>query len=115
MLDDLVTGKLDRGRFSRDATWWSNTGKSFSLDAFQQLLDVLHAATVSGIVTKIGLIIAEEDTVVIEGTSDVPLRSGGRYANRYLFLIHLRQGRISEVREYNDTAHVFDVFDLGSQ
>jgi len=115
MLVDLATGKLDRNRFSSDATWWSNTGQSFSLDAFQQLLDVLHAATIGGIVTKTGLIIAQADSVVIEGTSDVPLTSGRRYTNRYLFLIHVRHGRISEVREYNDTAHVFDVFNLGSQ
>jgi len=115
MLAELATGQLNRSRFVEDASWWSNMGQSFSLDAFQGLLDMLHAATIGGLVTQAGQIIAQDDLVVIEATSDVPLVSGGRYANRYLFLIHFDGGLIRQVREYNDTAHVIQSFGLGSE
>jgi ketosteroid isomerase-like protein len=112
MLRELASGALDRERFTADASWWSNSGQSFSLDAFLEILAHLHGATIGGIVIDTGLIIADGDAVMIEATSDVPLVDGGRYANRYLFLIHFRDGRIREVREYNDTAHLKEAFKL---
>lgn len=113
VLRELAAGSLSRTRFTPDATWWAVTGQHFPLEEFLAILAVLHDQTVGGIVIDIGLVIDNGAQVVIEATSDVPLVGGGRYANRYLFLIHFRDGLIREVREYNDSAHVAAAFGLG--
>jgi ketosteroid isomerase-like protein len=113
MLKELATGSLDKARFTPDANWWAVTGESFPLDTFLEILAVLHAKTIGGIAIDTGLVMADGDFVVIEGTSNVPLIGGGFYANRYLFLIHFRGSAIREVREYNDHAHVVEAFGLG--
>ena len=111
-LAQLATGTLSRERFTSDATWWSVTGTTFPLDDFLAILGELHQQTIGGIVLDTGLVIEQGDAVVIEATSDVPLVGGGRYANRYLFLIHFRACLIRQVREYNDSAHVNAAFGL---
>lgn len=113
MLGDLASGTLDTADFTADASWWSVTGQSFSLAQFLDILAMLHEQTVGGIAVDTGLVIDNGDQVVIEATSNVPLVNGGRYANRYLFLIHFAGGLIREVREYNDSAHVAEAFSLG--
>jgi ketosteroid isomerase-like protein len=113
MLGELASGTLDRSRFAPDASWWAVTGQRFALSDFLAILAVLHEQTIGGIVIETGLVIAQGEHVVVEGVSDVPLTNGGRYANRYLFLISFVGGLIREVREYNDSAHVAAAFDLG--
>lgn len=113
MLGELASGSLDRARFTPDASWWAVSGQSYPLEDFLAILTVLHQRTIGGIVIETGLVIADGDHVVIEGTSDVPLTDGKRYANRYLFLIHFRDGLIREVKEYNDSAHLHEAFGLG--
>ncbi|HEX7742988.1 MAG TPA: nuclear transport factor 2 family protein [Sphingobium sp.] len=113
MLRELATGTLTRANFTLDARWWAVTGQSFPLAQFLEILAMLHQQTVGGIVIDTGLVIDKDDAVVIEATSNVPLVDGGRYANRYLFLIHFDGGLIREVREYNDSAHVAEAFHLG--
>jgi NAD(P)-dependent dehydrogenase (short-subunit alcohol dehydrogenase family) len=50
------------------------------------------------------------ERVAVEAQGHVVLRSGRTYANRYNFLFVVRDGLIVELREYNDTALVRDVF-----
>lgn len=50
--------------------------------------------------------VAEGDKVAVEVVGDARLRDGRRYQNEYHFLITVRDGRISAVREYLDTQHV---------
>jgi ketosteroid isomerase-like protein len=106
----LATGMLDRALFTDDATWWSNTGQTFSLEEFLGILAALHPATVSGIKIDTGLVVENDDTVIVEATSNVPLVNGAVYSNRYIFLVHFSAGRIREVKEYNDTAHLQECF-----
>lgn len=115
VLRDVAGGAVDRSSFAPDARWWSVTGQSFSIKEFLAILSMLHARTIGGIVIDTGLVIDNGDQVIVEGTSDVPLIDGGRYANRYLFLIHFHDGLIREVREYNDSAHLAAVFKLDTQ
>lgn len=54
---------------------------------------------------------AEGDRVALEATSSaVNAANGRRYDNRYHHLFVLRDGRIAELREYQDTLHVYDVW-----
>jgi uncharacterized protein len=51
--------------------------------------------------------IAEGDQVALEVESRGTLQNGRVYNNEYHFLFTLRDGRISDVREYYDTQHAF--------
>lgn len=110
ILAQLATGTLDKALFTPDACWWGNTGQTFPLDDFLELLAVLHAATVNGIKIDTGLVIQEGDIVIVEATSHIPLTNGGLYSNRYLFLFRFEDARVREVKEYNDTAHLKECF-----
>jgi len=52
-------------------------------------------------------LIAEGDKVAVEVESYGELQNGRVYNNEYHFSITIRDGKISEVREYLDTQHVF--------
>ncbi len=51
--------------------------------------------------------IAEGDQVAVEAESWGELKNGRVYNQEYHFLITLRDGKISAVREYLDTQHAF--------
>jgi uncharacterized protein len=47
--------------------------------------------------------LADEDWVVIEAVGDMVTKEGERYDNHYCLLYRLRDGKIVEIREYNDS------------
>jgi ketosteroid isomerase-like protein len=47
---------------------------------------------------------ADGDRVTVEATVTATLANGNRYVNDYCFVFELRDGLISRVREYVDTA-----------
>jgi len=49
-------------------------------------------------------IFADGEHVIVELTGAVPLKAGGRYENRYCFVIRMDEGKMVEIREYFDTA-----------
>lgn len=54
---------------------------------------------------------AEADRVSAEGRGHAINKANERvYDNRYHYLFHLRDGRISQMREYQDTLLAFDVW-----
>jgi uncharacterized protein len=54
---------------------------------------------------------AEDDRVALEARSSAVNAANGRvYENRYHHLFTCRDGRIVEMREYQDTLHVYDVW-----
>jgi ketosteroid isomerase-like protein len=54
---------------------------------------------------------AEDDRVALEARSSAVNAANGRvYENRYHHLFRCRDGRIVEMREYQDTLHVYDVW-----
>ena len=54
---------------------------------------------------------AEGDRVAVEATSSAVNAANGRvYENRYHHLFTCRDGAIVEMREYQDTLHVYDVW-----
>ena len=113
LLAGLRTGKVDRGAVTGDFSWWWNRDLAFDYDTFAEVLGGLHAATVDGITVTPGLVVAEGETVMVEATSQAPLKDGRVYANRYVFVIHFTGDLVREVREYSDTALVIEMFGLG--
>lgn len=49
-------------------------------------------------------IVAEGDVVVVECRGDVSTKAGKRYDNHYCYVIQMRDGRMSALTEYMDTA-----------
>jgi ketosteroid isomerase-like protein len=47
--------------------------------------------------------IAEDDWVVVEARGDMVTRSGERYDNHYCLIFRLADGKIAEIREYQDS------------
>ncbi|MGW5106110.1 nuclear transport factor 2 family protein [Nocardia sp. NPDC004123] len=54
--------------------------------------------------------IAEGDAVAVECYSSLDTTRGQEYRNRYHLIFRFRDGKISELIEYCDTKHVYDVF-----
>ena len=107
-----VAGGLDL--LPDDATWWI-AGRQDQLPAAgahtkEQIARVLFGMTAQlkeGLNMTVKNLIAEGDKVAAEVESYGPLQNGRVYNNQYHFLLTIRAGRISEVKEYLDTQHVF--------
>ena len=113
VLTAIGTGTVPIGPFTADARWWWNGGLDLPVADFAALLAELHTQTESGIAITPGLILAQDDSMMIEATSMARLTNGRVYDNRYVFLFHFTGDAIREVREYSDSAHVNATFDLG--
>lgn len=113
ILSAIGTGVVPIAPFTSDARWWWNGGLDLPVADFAALLADLHTQTESGIAITPGLILAQDDSVMVEATSAARLTNGRIYDNRYVFLFHFTGDAIREVREYSDSAHVNATFDLG--
>jgi ketosteroid isomerase-like protein len=84
------------------------------LDAAMEAFRLTYAGSVDGkIVFSIGEMTGEGDRVAAEGHSRAVNRANGRtYTNRYMFHVFFRDGKINQLREYQDTLHALDVWQL---
>jgi ketosteroid isomerase-like protein len=107
-----IAGVLDT--LTDDANWWIS-GKPELLPAagdhskeqiaglFYRMADQLG----HGLKMSVKSLIAEGDRVAVELESYGELQNGRVYNNEYHMAMTIRDGKISEVREYLDTQHVF--------
>lgn len=57
---------------------------------------------------------ARQTVVAVESRGEGLRHNGRRYQNRYVFILSLDEHhRLTEIREYCDTLHAFDVYELG--
>src|ERR1700755_3432960 len=97
-----------------DATWWI-AGNPEQLPAAgdhskKQIARVFHnmaSQMKNGLKMTVKNLLAEGDKVAVELESYGELQNGRIYNNQYHMLMTIRDGQISEVREYLDTQHVF--------
>ncbi len=76
-------------------------GKQDMIDnLFAPLADVFDGV----VVMHIGNMIGEGDFVAFEGRGEARTKSGMPYNNTYCIVARFRDGKISELREYMDTA-----------
>ena len=71
---------------------------------------MLKAMFPNGLNIKFHSVIAEGPHVAIQAESDTTAGNGKKYANRYHFYFLFKGDKIAQVREYNDTNHVREVF-----
>lgn len=98
-------------------TWWmAGDPTRFPLaglrtkEEFRGLLGKILEVAPGGIQVKIIGMTAEDDRVAVEAESTSKTVSGKFYANKYHFLITVRDGKVQSVKEYLDTMHTNDVF-----
>jgi ketosteroid isomerase-like protein len=97
-----------------DATWWL-AGKPemlaaaglYSKEKITRLLRGMAGQLKNGLTLTVKGLIAEGDKVAVEVESVGELQNGRIYNQQYHFLLTIRDGRISAVKEYLDTQHVF--------
>lgn len=84
-------------------TAWSRTyvGKKAVL---RELLGPLNAQLAGANVIAATNLVAEGDTVVVEGQGRNRTKSGRDYANTYCWLFHFRDGKVVKLVEYTDAA-----------
>jgi ketosteroid isomerase-like protein len=110
-----IAGALDI--MTDDATWWI-AGKPEHLpvaglhtkEQITQLLNNLAGGLQNGLKMTVKSLIAEGDKVAVEVESYGELRNGRVYNQEYHIVLTIRDGKISSVREYLDTQHVFAVW-----
>jgi ketosteroid isomerase-like protein len=114
-VEALQRGDIDalRASFAPDATWWLRgglptsgtwTGPSEILDGFlAQMTERLD--TTKPLHQDLTLIVADGEHAVAEWTSHATARSGQTYENDYAVVFQVRDGLITAVREYFDTAY----------
>lgn len=90
---------------AQDATWWFPTdrvgGMFLTKDDMRNTVDAFTEIFANRPVTELGRITAEENRVCVEQTARGGLtREGAEYGNDYHMLVELRDGLITEIREY---------------
>ena len=82
---------------------WSRTFKGKE-SVLRDLFGVVRERT-TGVRKTIPLrFIADGDLVVVEGRGEKTAKTGVPYNNEYCLIYRLREGKIVEITEYNDTA-----------
>lgn len=99
---------------SDDATWWvaGSTALSgtYNKTEFADLLGQVTPLAPQGLSVTPKLLTAEDDRVTVEAESYGEITNGKTYKNIYHFMMVIKDGKLSAVREYLDTEHVTDVF-----
>lgn len=86
------------------------SNKAQALDGMRGILSFFP----DGLDFSIDAMTAEGERVAVEAESEGIHTSGARYHNRYHFLLVVRDGRITELKEYLDTEHAREVLAGGS-
>jgi uncharacterized protein len=110
-----IAGALDA--MTDDATWWI-AGKPekqpaagpHSKDQIARLFHNMAGRLKDGLRMTVKSAIAEGDKVALEVESYGELRNGRIYNQEYHMLMTIRDGKVSAVREYLDTQHVFAIW-----
>jgi len=105
VLQDLTAGRIDLADYTEDATWWMQSNGEVAMSAYAEMTAGLTNDIVAG---PARLVVhdttAEGNRVAVEAESLLPLKDGGTYNNHYHFLIRFRDGKVSQIKEYQDTA-----------
>lgn len=109
-----VPGVIER--LHEDGSWWvsgSIAGMSgtYSKGELAGLLDGARALYREGALQiNPTSMTAEGDRVAVEAKSFATMEDGRVYANSYHFLLTVRDGKVTTVREYMDTIHARETF-----
>ncbi len=98
---------------SDDVDWWVPGDLPFSgtktKAEYLQIVGSIQRGFPAGLRLEATSMIAEGNQVAVEVESYGEHANGKTYNNRYHFLITIESGKITEVKEYMDTLHLFQL------
>jgi ketosteroid isomerase-like protein len=99
----LSTGQLPDALVSDDLTVWTTTtgsGEPAGKAKYAGGIKMLGALFDGGLAYTVDALIAEGDRVVAEAHSDGTLSNGEPFHNRYVFILTIKDGRITAIAEH---------------
>jgi len=100
----LGRGEIDPALLTDDAVWWIPGRGIIDRATFLGVVDAVNALFTGPAVLTVTAVTAEDDRVAVEASGHADLKDGRVYDNTYHFLFNLRDGRIREAREHNNSA-----------
>ena len=110
MMADMEAFRLDDAILTDDVSWWAPGQGTFSKETFRQMAAGFQPLLAGKFTMTVHGVTADGDRVAIEAESLAPLVSGKTYNNKYHFLFLFRDGKICQVKEYNDSLHAAQTF-----
>ncbi|HEX7857036.1 MAG TPA: nuclear transport factor 2 family protein [Sphingobium sp.] len=98
--DAVAAGDLPDALLTPDMTGWITTGGTMDKARYQHLVRLLGAMLDGPLRFTINSLTADEDRVVAEAVSEGTLINGEPYAQTYVFVLRIRDGRIASVAEH---------------
>jgi uncharacterized protein len=83
------------------------SGGWYDKTKLRKLFDLMLSRLKSGLKMEVISVMADGNRVALEVISEGELENGRRYNNEYFVLFKIVDGKIKEVREYNDTLHAY--------
>ena len=93
-------GELPDSMLTPDMTAWITTGGTIDKEAYRHLIRLLAAMCDGPLRFTIRSLTADEDRVVAEAESKERLINGEEYANTYVFVFRVRDGRLAAIAEH---------------
>ncbi|MDB5395345.1 MAG: hypothetical protein JWM91_2851 [Rhodospirillales bacterium] len=110
MMADMEAFHLDDAILTDDVSWWVPGQGAISKVTFQALAAGFQPMLAGKFSLKVLGVTADGDRVAVEAESLAPLTNGKTYNNTYHFLFLFRDGKICQVKEYNDSLHAAQIF-----
>src|SRR4051794_10461538 len=96
----VTAGELPDDLLTEDMTAWTTTQGTMSKVAYQEVIRLLGRICKVPLQFTIDAITAEEDRAVAEARSEGVLINDEPYANTYVFVFRIRDGRIASIAEH---------------
>ena len=96
----VTAGELPDALLTPDMTAWTTTQGVMDKGAYQALIRLLARMCAEPLAFTVDSLTAEEDRVVAEARSAGVLVDGQPYANTYIFVFRIRDGRIAAIAEH---------------
>jgi ketosteroid isomerase-like protein len=96
----VAAGELPDALLTEDMTAWTTMQGRMDKAAYQQVIRILARISREPLTFTIDSITAEDDRIAAELHSQGVLINGEPYANTYVFVFRVRDGRIASVAEH---------------
>jgi ketosteroid isomerase-like protein len=99
-LAGVTAGELPEPLLADDMRVWLTTRGSVDKETYRQMIERLAEICATPLTFTIDSITAQDDRVVAEVHSQCTLNDGEDYANTYVFVFRVRNGRIFAIAEH---------------
>jgi uncharacterized protein len=96
----VSAGELPDALCCDDMTAWITSGATMDKGVYQGAIRMLARMCAAPIVFTIDAITAEDDRVVAEARSHATLIDGADYAQTYVFVFRIREGKFAHIAEH---------------